>query len=138
MCIRDSFEHGDGAARGVLPGLVAVVGQNDLIGVFCEDIQMCIRDRLTDAMKEKGYKLDELVDAGLSLRGKNGGLYDRFRNRLMFPIIDIRNNIIGFGGRVMDDSCCREISLCLGRQHYTEYLGHFCTDRVAYGHDMGQ
>ena len=30
------------------------------------------------------------------------------------------------------------ISLCLGRQHYTEYLGHFCTDRVAYGHDMGQ
>lgn len=59
---------------------------------------------LTDAMKEKGYKLDELVDAGLSLRGKNGGVYDRFRNRLMFPIIDIRNNIIGFGGRVMDDS----------------------------------
>lgn len=55
-------------------------------------------------MKEKGYKLDELVDAGLSLRGKNGGVYDRFRNRLMFPIIDIRNNIIGFGGRVMDDS----------------------------------
>ena len=43
-------------------------------------------------------------DAGLALRGKNGGVYDRFRNRLMFPIIDIRNNIIGFGGRVMDDS----------------------------------
>ena len=59
---------------------------------------------LTDAMKEKGYKLDELIDAGLALRGKNGGVYDRFRNRLMFPIIDIRNNIIGFGGRVMDDS----------------------------------
>ena len=59
---------------------------------------------LTDAMKEKGYKLDEVIDAGLALRGKNGGVYDRFRNRLMFPIIDIRNNIIGFGGRVMDDS----------------------------------
>ena len=59
---------------------------------------------LTDAMKEKGYKLDELVDAGLSLRGKNGGVYDRFRNRLMFPIIDVRGNVIGFGGRVMDNS----------------------------------
>ena len=31
-------------------------------------------------------------------------MYDRFRNRLMFPIIDIRGNVIGFGGRVMDDS----------------------------------
>ena len=59
---------------------------------------------LTDAMKEKGYRLDELIDAGLSVRGKNGGVYDRFRNRLMFPIIDIRGNVIGFGGRVMDDS----------------------------------
>ena len=59
---------------------------------------------LTDTMKEKGYRLDELIDAGLSIRGKNGGVYDRFRNRLMFPIIDIRGNIIGFGGRVMDDS----------------------------------
>ena len=59
---------------------------------------------LTDAMRERGYKPDELVDAGLALRGKNGGIYDRFRNRLMFPIIDIRGNVIGFGGRVMDDS----------------------------------
>ena len=59
---------------------------------------------LTDTMKEKGYRLDELIDAGLSIRGKNGGVYDRFRNRLMFPIIDIRGNVIGFGGRVMDDS----------------------------------
>ncbi|MFR5761967.1 MAG: hypothetical protein ACLUFI_10510 [Oscillospiraceae bacterium] len=59
---------------------------------------------LTDTMKAKGYRLDELIDAGLSIRGKNGGVYDRFRNRLMFPIIDIRGNVIGFGGRVMDDS----------------------------------
>ena len=59
---------------------------------------------LTDTMKENGYRLDELIDAGLSIRGKNGGVYDRFRNRLMFPIIDIRGNVIGFGGRVMDDS----------------------------------
>ena len=59
---------------------------------------------LTDAMKQKGYRIDELIDAGLALRGKNGGVYDRFRNRLMFPIIDVRGSVIGFGGRVMDDS----------------------------------
>ena len=60
---------------------------------------------LLDAMKEMGYSVDELMAAGLALRSqKSGGAYDRFRNRLMFPIIDIRGNVIGFGGRVMDDS----------------------------------
>lgn len=59
---------------------------------------------LTDEMLARGYRLDELIEAGLSVKGKNGGVYDRFRNRLMFPIIDVRGNIIGFGGRVMDDS----------------------------------
>ncbi|MBQ9148708.1 MAG: DNA primase [Oscillospiraceae bacterium] len=60
---------------------------------------------LTDAMKAKGYTDEELKDAGLvSVSNKNGRIYDRFRNRLMFPIIDVRGNVIGFGGRVMDDS----------------------------------
>ena len=59
---------------------------------------------LLDAMTEKGYAREEILEAGLDVSGKNGGMYDRFRNRLMFPIIDIRGNIIGFGGRVMDDS----------------------------------
>lgn len=58
---------------------------------------------LVDAMKAKGYTDQELKDAGL-VSEKNGRIYDRFRNRLMFPIIDIRGNVIGFGGRVMDDS----------------------------------
>ena len=60
---------------------------------------------LTDAMRAKGYTDEELKDAGLvSVSQKNGRIYDRFRNRLMFPIIDVRGNVIGFGGRVMDDS----------------------------------
>ena len=59
---------------------------------------------LMDAMTKKGYTRQELLDAGLAVRGKNGGEYDRFRNRLMFPIIDVRGTVIGFGGRVMDDS----------------------------------
>ena len=59
---------------------------------------------LLDTMTKKGYTKDELVDAGLALRNQKGNVYDRFRNRLMFPIIDVRGNVIGFGGRVMDDS----------------------------------
>ena len=60
---------------------------------------------LVDAMRAKGYTDQELNDAGLvTVSQKNGRIFDRFRNRLMFPIIDVRGNIIGFGGRVMDDS----------------------------------
>ncbi len=60
---------------------------------------------LLDAMQAKGYRREELLDAGLAIRSEQkGSIYDRFRNRLMFPIIDIRGNVIGFGGRVMDDS----------------------------------
>ena len=60
---------------------------------------------LCDAMRAKGYTDEELKESGLaSVSQKNGRIYDRFRNRLMFPIIDVRGNVIGFGGRVMDDS----------------------------------
>ena len=58
---------------------------------------------LISAMKAKGYTEQELKDADL-VGEKNGRIYDRFRNRLMFPIIDVRGNVIGFGGRVLDDS----------------------------------
>ena len=60
---------------------------------------------LCDAMRAKGYTDEELKESGLaSVSQKNGRIYDRFRNRLMFPIIDVRGNVIGFGGRVMDNS----------------------------------
>lgn len=58
---------------------------------------------LIDAVRKKGYTDEELIAAGL-VSEKGGRIYDRFRNRLMFPIIDVRGNVIGFGGRVMDDS----------------------------------
>ena len=58
---------------------------------------------LVDAMRKKGYTDQELVAADLAGE-KNGRIYDRFRNRLMFPIIDVRGNVVGFGGRVLDDS----------------------------------
>ena len=59
---------------------------------------------LVDAMRKKGYTDQELRDSGLvTVSRKNGNLFDRFRDRLMFPIIDVRGNVIGFGGRIMSD-----------------------------------
>ena len=59
-------------------------------------------DSLTNALRKKGYTEQELRDSGLvSISRKNGNLYDRFRDRLMFPIIDVRGNVIAFGGRVI-------------------------------------
>ena len=59
---------------------------------------------LIRAMTEQGWSKQDLLDGGLAVDNKNGRIYDRFRNRVMFPIIDVRGNVIGFGGRVMDDS----------------------------------
>lgn len=61
---------------------------------------------LSNYMMSKGYTKDELVFANLARRStKNpNNIYDNFRNRVMFPIIDVKGNVIAFGGRVMDDS----------------------------------
>ena len=58
---------------------------------------------LVDWLRGKGYTDQELRDSGLvTVSRKNGNLFDRFRDRLMFPIIDVRGNVIGFGGRIMN------------------------------------
>ena len=59
---------------------------------------------LYDHMRKKGYSDDELVAAYLCGRSQKGNVYDLFRNRVMFPIIDTSGNVVAFGGRVMDDS----------------------------------
>ena len=61
-------------------------------------------DSLITELSAQGYDKRDLLDAGLAVSNKDGRIYDRFRNRVMFPIIDVRGNVIGFGGRVMDDS----------------------------------
>ena len=58
----------------------------------------------SDYMRGKGYTEEELISGFLCGRSERGRLYDAFRNRVMFPIIDLTGNIIAFGGRVMDDS----------------------------------
>ena len=58
---------------------------------------------LVDWLRSKGYTDQELRDSGLvTVSRKNSNLFDRFRDRLMFPIIDVRGNVIGFGGRIMN------------------------------------
>ena len=61
-------------------------------------------DSLITAMRDKGYDKSDLIDAGLAVAGKNGGVYDKYRNRLMLPVIDVRGDVIGFTSRVMDNS----------------------------------
>lgn len=68
---------------------------------------------LVDMLRRKGYTDQELRDSGLVAEGKEkGNLYDRFRDRLMFPIIDVRGNVIGFGGRIMkqDDNAAKYLN----------------------------
>lgn len=62
---------------------------------------------LINHMRSLGFSEEELVLANLARRSEKDGktnCYDNFRNRVMFPIIDLRGNVIAFGGRVMDDS----------------------------------
>ncbi len=63
-------------------------------------------DSLIKHMKTKGFSINELYEADLVKKSTKNGerFYDNFRNRMMTPIIDIRGNVIGFGGRVLDDS----------------------------------
>ena len=61
-------------------------------------------DQFSKFMLSKGYTYDELVAGFLCGKSEKGRYYDAFRNRIMFPIIDVSGNVIAFGGRVMDDS----------------------------------
>lgn len=61
-------------------------------------------DDLTRAMTARGYTKTELIAAGLAVASKKGGVYDKFRNRLMLPVIDQRGDVVGFGSRVIDNS----------------------------------
>jgi len=82
------------AARGISKASVTRFG----LGVAPNDWSL-----LLDAMTRKGYTKQELIDAGLCRHGKkDGGAYDFFRNRLMFPVIDVRGSVIGFSGRRLD------------------------------------
>lgn len=57
---------------------------------------------LTSFLLKRGFKRKEIVAAGLAVQKPNGDSYDRFRNRLMFPILDAQSNVVGFGARLLE------------------------------------
>ena len=61
-------------------------------------------NELYNALKKQGFEDAEILESGLVNRNDNGQYIDRYRNRLMFPICDVRGRVIAFGGRVLDDS----------------------------------
>lgn len=67
-------------------------------------------DSLLKHLLSKGYNEQTILKSGLILPNKKGGFFDRFRERIMFPIFDIRGNVIGFGGRVLDSSLPKYIN----------------------------
>ena len=61
-------------------------------------------DSLRNYLQGKGFSQDEMLAAAVVAQGRNGGSYDSFRGRVIFPIIDLRGNVIAFGGRAMADN----------------------------------
>ena len=61
-------------------------------------------NELYSELKKQGFEDREILESGLVNRNENGTYIDRYRNRLMFPICDVRSRVIAFGGRVLDDS----------------------------------
>jgi DNA primase len=67
-------------------------------------------DALIFAMTAEGFTKTELLDAGLAKAGKEGSLYDFFRNRVVFPIVDPNKKVLGFAGRALDDKGAKYIN----------------------------
>ncbi|MFA4885958.1 MAG: DNA primase [Desulfotomaculaceae bacterium] len=80
---------------------------------------------LLDYLVRKGYQPQELVDAGLVVKNETGSYYDRFRNRVIFPIWDTLGQVVGFGGRVLDDSLPKYLN--------TSETSFFSKGRTLYG-----
>lgn len=81
--------------RGVTPQIINKFG----LGYAPESWNSLIK-----FLRDKGYTELDMLSAGLIIKNEKGNFYDRFRNRIIFPVFDYRNRVIGFGGRVLDNS----------------------------------
>ncbi|WP_422486504.1 DNA primase [Gudongella sp. DL1XJH-153] len=81
-------------------GITAEIARKFGLGYATENWDGLLKELLV-----KGYSEEDLVKAGLAgIRKDKSGYFDKFRNRVIFPIIDTRGRVIGFGGRVLDES----------------------------------
>lgn len=76
---------------------------NETVKKFGLGFSFGVKNDLFNHLSSLGFTPDEMVDSGLIIRNNNS-FVDRFKNRLMFPIFDIKDRVIAFGGRVLDDS----------------------------------
>lgn len=67
-------------------------------------------DDLYNHLKKNGFNIDDAVEVGLLAKSEKGRVYDYFRNRLMFPIFDTRNRVIGFGARTLGDDAAKYLN----------------------------
>lgn len=82
-------------ARGLSPNIIRKFGLG-----YAPDSW----DALKKHLAQKGFTEAEMAAAAVIRRNDKGGSYDQFRDRVMFPIIDLRGGVIGFGGRVLGDA----------------------------------
>lgn len=87
--------------RGLSMKTVASFG----LGASPDEWDGCLKHLLS-----LGYERDLILDAGLCIRSEKNRVYDRFRNRVMFPIIDVRGNVAGFGGRRLEGEGAKYIN----------------------------
>lgn len=80
-------------------GITEVTIKNFGLGFALDDWQ-----GLLNYLKRKAYSELDLINLGLIIKSEKGRHYDRFRNRVIFPVFDYKGKVIGFGGRVLDDS----------------------------------
>ncbi len=83
---------------------------NETIGNFRLGLAPDMWDGLCNYFKKRNVNGEFLEKTGLAIPSQRGGYYDRFRSRLMFPIFDVRNKILGFGARVLDSSLPKYIN----------------------------
>ncbi len=88
-------------------------------------------DYMLNSLRNLGYSDDDIVEAGMAVRNDSGRVYDRFRNRLMFPIRDERGRTVGFGGRALSsDEVAKYIN--------SPQSPLFDKSRLLFGLDMGR
>ena len=98
-----AYLHSSSEARPARDYLASRGLSEDVLDEFRVGYSPSAWDRMILGARQSGFTEEELMAAGLAQRGRNGGIYDRFRGRIMFPLADARGRVLGFGARQMGE-----------------------------------